>query len=174
MKHIFSILAGLFAIPLCGMTQALPTMPPGGPNGVYDDWGRYPAGQVNTVPYYSSVAGHDLNMLVYTPPNYDPMGPPQQRRKAIDTAIEEMTNPSPATSARFQSEILECATRFPCLVDLLTPTVVSSCLITSLYNCADSGPLTCVNLLTPPNSGLCPTTVAVRCGRSGIPGEVTA
>src|ERR1035437_1405288 len=63
-----SILAGLLALPACVMAQTLPCMPPSG----YDTSGVYPAGSVNTISYYSSVAGANINMMVYTPPNYDP------------------------------------------------------------------------------------------------------
>jgi endo-1,4-beta-xylanase len=46
-----------------------PIMPPAG----YDQAGRYPAGTVRwNVSYYSSVAGRNLNMHVYTPPGYNP------------------------------------------------------------------------------------------------------
>jgi enterochelin esterase-like enzyme len=51
--------------------QIIPTMPTGGPdNGTFDKPGRYPAGTVNTVNFYSSVAGKNVDMLVYTPPGY--------------------------------------------------------------------------------------------------------
>jgi endo-1,4-beta-xylanase len=66
MRRIFSILAGLIAMPACVMAQALPTAPSAG----YDQGGRFPAGPVNDVTYYSTVAGRDLVMKVYTPPGY--------------------------------------------------------------------------------------------------------
>jgi enterochelin esterase-like enzyme len=51
--------------------QTLPTMPTGGPdNGTYDKAGRYPAGSVSTVNFYSPVAGKNVDMLIYTPPGY--------------------------------------------------------------------------------------------------------
>jgi len=50
------------------VAQPLPTMPPPG----YDQPGRYPAGTVQwNVSYYSSVAGSNLTMHVYLPPNYN-------------------------------------------------------------------------------------------------------
>jgi endo-1,4-beta-xylanase len=53
--------------------DALPTMPPGGPdNGVYDKGGRFPAGAINDVHYLSPVTGADKTMIVYTPPSYNP------------------------------------------------------------------------------------------------------
>src|SRR5687767_1730346 len=49
----------------------LPTMPSGGPdNETFDKPGRYPAGAVTTVNFYSQVAGKNVDMLVYTPPGY--------------------------------------------------------------------------------------------------------
>ena len=68
MKRIFSIVAGLLAIPACVMAQPLPLAPSAG----YDQGGRYPGGPINDVTYYSTVAGRDLVMKVYTPPNYNP------------------------------------------------------------------------------------------------------
>ncbi|MDA3816976.1 MAG: RICIN domain-containing protein [Prolixibacteraceae bacterium] len=54
-----------------GGTNTLPSMPAGGPdNGTYDKSDRYPAGSVSTVNFYSSVAGKNVDMLVYTPPGY--------------------------------------------------------------------------------------------------------
>jgi endo-1,4-beta-xylanase len=50
------------------MAQTLPTMPPTN----YEQVGVYPAGAVNTITYYSSVYGANEQMMVYTPPNYDP------------------------------------------------------------------------------------------------------
>ncbi|MEO6229570.1 MAG: Ig-like domain-containing protein, partial [Ferruginibacter sp.] len=51
--------------------ETLPAMPTGGPdNGTYDKPGRYQAGSVSTVNFYSSVAGKNVDMLVYTPPGY--------------------------------------------------------------------------------------------------------
>jgi enterochelin esterase-like enzyme len=56
--------------PIAAQTN-LPTMPTGGPdNGTYDKSGRFPAGTVSTVNFYSSVAGKNVDMLVYTPPGY--------------------------------------------------------------------------------------------------------
>ena len=67
------ILAGLLTMPACVMAQALPTMPPGGPdNGDFDKGGRFPAGSVTSVSYYSPSQGANDTMYVYTPPNYDP------------------------------------------------------------------------------------------------------
>jgi len=52
--------------------ETLPVMPTGGPdNGTYDKPGRNPAGLVSTVSFYSSVAGKNVDMLVYTPPGYN-------------------------------------------------------------------------------------------------------
>jgi endo-1,4-beta-xylanase len=68
LKRVFFILAGLFAIPLGMVAQPLPTMPPSG----YDTGGLYPAGAVTGITYYSSVAGTNRDMEVYTPPNYNP------------------------------------------------------------------------------------------------------
>lgn len=51
--------------------QILPTMPADGPDeGIYDKPDRYPAGNVEKVNFYSSVAGRNIDMLVYTPPEY--------------------------------------------------------------------------------------------------------
>lgn len=52
--------------------ETLPTMPKDGPdNGTYDKPARYPAGSVSTVNFYSSVAGKNVDMLIYTPPGYN-------------------------------------------------------------------------------------------------------
>ena len=64
----FFILVGLFVIPVYVMAQTLPTLPPSN----YEQVGVYPAGAINTVTYYSSVYGANEQMMVYTPPNYDP------------------------------------------------------------------------------------------------------
>ncbi len=67
LKRIGFSVAGLFAIPACLMARPLPTLPPTG----YDQPGRYPPGTVTwNVSYYSSVAGSNLHMHVYTPPGY--------------------------------------------------------------------------------------------------------
>ena len=68
MRQAFFIL-GLFAISSSMVTAALPELPPAG----YDE-NRVGIshGTVTDVSYYSSVAGRDLIMKVYTPPNYDP------------------------------------------------------------------------------------------------------
>lgn len=50
------------------LAAALPTMPPAG----YDKAGRYPAGAVKDVNYYSSVTKSMRKMVVYTPPGYSP------------------------------------------------------------------------------------------------------
>ncbi|MCC8408584.1 Ig-like domain-containing protein [Mucilaginibacter sp. UR6-1] len=53
------------------VAETLPAMPAGGPDGgTYDKPGRNPAGTVTTVNFYSSVAGKNVDMLVYTPPGY--------------------------------------------------------------------------------------------------------
>jgi len=53
--------------------ETLPAMPADGPdNGNYDKPGRHPAGNVTTVNFYSTVAGKNVDMLVYTPPGYSP------------------------------------------------------------------------------------------------------
>jgi enterochelin esterase-like enzyme len=65
------MLAGLVVIPACVMAQTLPTMPSGGPdNGTFDKEGRYPAGTVSAVTYYSPSIGSNNTMWVYTPPGY--------------------------------------------------------------------------------------------------------
>ncbi|MBD7912274.1 MULTISPECIES: RICIN domain-containing protein [Clostridium] len=46
---------------------ALPTMPPAG----YDKGGKYPAGRVQDINYYSPVTKTMRKMVVYTPPGYD-------------------------------------------------------------------------------------------------------
>jgi enterochelin esterase-like enzyme/fibronectin type 3 domain-containing protein/regulation of enolase protein 1 (concanavalin A-like superfamily) len=66
MRRVFSMLAGLFAIPLSGMAQALPTTPPAG----YDQGGPYPAGTITSVSYYSPSQGTNDTMYVYLPPGY--------------------------------------------------------------------------------------------------------
>jgi endo-1,4-beta-xylanase len=73
LKQAFFILAGLFAIPAWVMAQPLPTMPPGGPdNGDFDKGGRFPAGSVTGISYYSPSQSANDTMYVYTPPGYDP------------------------------------------------------------------------------------------------------
>ena len=69
MKRLIVLaLAGLVLLSE-GVMAALPEAPPTG----YDQPGRYPAGTVHwNVSYYSSVAGRNLNMHVYTPPGYNP------------------------------------------------------------------------------------------------------
>lgn len=55
------------ALPLAALAQPFPTLPSAG----YDQSGRFPAGTVQwNVSYYSSVAGRNINMHVYTPPGY--------------------------------------------------------------------------------------------------------
>ena len=66
LRQAIFTLAGLFAIPVYVMAQAVPTMPPTN----YDTGGLYPAGAVNAITYYSSVAGTNRSMEVYTPPGY--------------------------------------------------------------------------------------------------------
>ena len=66
MKQFSLIVAGLFAIPLWVMAQALPVIPPAG----YDQGGQYPAGQVRSISYFSSETGATRTMQVYTPPGY--------------------------------------------------------------------------------------------------------
>ncbi len=68
MKRVFFILAGLLVLPAWVMAQPLPVTPPVG----YDQSGRYPAGTVQwNISFYSSVAGSNVIMHVYTPPNYN-------------------------------------------------------------------------------------------------------
>ena len=68
-RIIFLALAGLFVMSVPVTADDFPIMPPAG----YDQSGRYPAGTVHwNVSYYSSVAGRNLNMHVYTPPGYNP------------------------------------------------------------------------------------------------------
>jgi len=71
MTKILKLLVCVFVFSYGLKAQTLPTMPTGGPdNGTYDKSGRYPAGSVSTVNFYSSVAGKNVDMLVYTPPGY--------------------------------------------------------------------------------------------------------
>jgi enterochelin esterase-like enzyme/fibronectin type 3 domain-containing protein len=71
MRRAFIILAGLIAIPAWVMAQPLPTMPPGGPdNGDFDKGGRFPAGSVTGVSYYSPSQSANDTMYVYLPPGY--------------------------------------------------------------------------------------------------------
>ena len=68
-RIIFFALAGLSIMSAHVTAADFPIMPPAG----YDQSGRYPAGTVHwNVSYYSSVAGRNLNMHVYTPPGYNP------------------------------------------------------------------------------------------------------
>ncbi len=66
MKQCSLIVAGLFAIPLLVMGQAFPVLPPAG----YDQGGQYPAGQVQSISYFSTETGTNRTMQVYTPPGY--------------------------------------------------------------------------------------------------------
>src|SRR5690606_1848811 len=60
-------LASIVTLATGMMAQSLPTAPPSG----YDQAGRFPAGTVQmNVSYWSSVAGRNLVMHVYTPPGY--------------------------------------------------------------------------------------------------------
>ncbi len=68
-EHVGILVVALLLIPLAVVAQPLPTMPPAG----YDQGGRFPAGTIQwSVSYYSSVAGSNLTMHVYTPPGYTP------------------------------------------------------------------------------------------------------
>ena len=65
---VFSIF--LLVLPIAAQT-ILPTMPQGGPdNSTFDKSGRYPAGTTNHTSFYSTVAGKNVDMWVYTPPGY--------------------------------------------------------------------------------------------------------
>jgi enterochelin esterase-like enzyme len=56
--------------PMAAQTT-LPDMPLGGPdNSTFDKSGRYPAGTTNHTSFYSTVAGKNVDMWVYTPPGY--------------------------------------------------------------------------------------------------------
>ncbi|MEO5910771.1 MAG: alpha/beta hydrolase-fold protein [Pelobium sp.] len=67
----FCKLLGVILISTGLNAQTLPTMPTGGPdNGTYDKPRDYPKGSVSTLNFYSSVAGKNVDMLVYTPPGY--------------------------------------------------------------------------------------------------------
>src|ERR1035437_3965954 len=68
MKRLFSILAGLLALPACVMAQALPATPPSG----YDSGGLYPSGSITGVSYYSPSQSANDTMYVYLPPGYTP------------------------------------------------------------------------------------------------------
>ncbi|NLK40487.1 MAG: carbohydrate-binding protein [Planctomycetes bacterium] len=69
MRAIYFTLAGLLLMSPHVTAEDFAMMPPAG----YDQAGQYPAGTVHwNVSYYSSVAGRNLNMHVYTPPGYNP------------------------------------------------------------------------------------------------------
>src|ERR1035437_6908152 len=68
MKQVFSILAGLLALPACVLAQALPATPPSG----YDAGGIYPSGTITGVTYYSPSQSANDTMYVYLPPGYTP------------------------------------------------------------------------------------------------------
>lgn len=71
MNKVFSLFVSVMLLSTGLQAQTLPTMPEGGPdNGTYDKPGRYPAGKVDSVNFYSSVAGKNVEMWVYTPPEY--------------------------------------------------------------------------------------------------------
>ena len=76
MRRAALALAGILAMPAWVMAQSLPTMPPAYSTtniaGAWDQAGLYPAGAINTVTYYSSVYGANEQMMVYTPPGYNP------------------------------------------------------------------------------------------------------
>ncbi len=77
-------LAGILAIPACVMAQStqtiqsggltIPRMPPASSttniDGAWDTSGLYPAGSVQNISFYSSVAGSNVNAVVYTPYGY--------------------------------------------------------------------------------------------------------
>ncbi len=69
-KFVASLFVACLAMPLLPViAQPLPVTPPVG----YDQSGRYPAGTVQwNISYYSSVAGSNVIMHVYTPPGYNP------------------------------------------------------------------------------------------------------
>lgn len=70
MRKLYKLLC-VFLISTSLNAQSLPVMPAGGlDNGTYDKPGRNPEGTVTTVNFYSSVAKKNVDMLVYTPPEY--------------------------------------------------------------------------------------------------------
>jgi endo-1,4-beta-xylanase len=65
MQH--ALLALAFILAASANAQTLPTQPPAG----YNQRSGFPAGTVTrNISYYSTVAGRNLNMIVYTPPGY--------------------------------------------------------------------------------------------------------
>jgi enterochelin esterase family protein len=71
-------LVAILAIPACVMAQSTQTIQSGGltipsmPQGTnWDTGGLNPAGSVNWISFYSSVAGSNVNAVVYTPPGYN-------------------------------------------------------------------------------------------------------
>jgi enterochelin esterase-like enzyme len=71
-KLVFAALS-MFLLALHPMAAqtTLPTMPLGGPdNSTFDKPNRYPAGTSNHTSFYSTTAGKNVDMWVYTPPGY--------------------------------------------------------------------------------------------------------
>jgi enterochelin esterase-like enzyme len=68
MKRAFFIIVGLLILPACVLALDSPSMPEPG----YDQGGRFPAGTINTVDYWSPSMGAMNTMWVYTPPGYNP------------------------------------------------------------------------------------------------------
>lgn len=72
-NHFALALTSMFALvftPMAAQT-ILPTMPTGGPdNSTFDKPNRYPAGTTNHTSFYSTVAGKNVDLWVYTPPGY--------------------------------------------------------------------------------------------------------
>ena len=71
-QFLFAVLSVfLLAIYPMAAQTTLPTMPLGGPdNSTFDKSGRYPPGTTNHTSFYSTVAGKNVDMWVYTPPGY--------------------------------------------------------------------------------------------------------
>ncbi|HLP78829.1 MAG TPA: carbohydrate-binding protein, partial [Candidatus Paceibacterota bacterium] len=69
-KSVTTLFIACLAMPfLSAIAQPLPVTPPVG----YDKGGRFPAGTITwNISYYSSVAGSNVTMHVYTPPGYTP------------------------------------------------------------------------------------------------------
>src|ERR1035437_2716233 len=77
-QTLIMALAGILAIPACVMAQSTQTIQSGGltipsmpPGTNWDTGGLNPAGSVNWISFYSSVAGSNVNAVVYTPPGYN-------------------------------------------------------------------------------------------------------
>jgi len=72
-KQFFFVGLSLFLLTIFPMAAqtTLPVMPVGGPdNSTFDKPNRFPAGTTNHTSFYSTVAGKNVDMWVYTPPGY--------------------------------------------------------------------------------------------------------